>query len=139
MPQGENLTLEHQKAAARKHGVYALVGKPLSEWPEDDRALAVKIAEDLDDPELLEVYTKLLAGMALTWCEKADTYARTEAAAAPDTPLDEIAIVKSLPAFINTAGRRLKAVHDMQKANPDGRMKNVTEALDSMKVNDDAA
>ena len=134
MPTGENLTPEHQKAAARKHGADSMLGNPLAAWAKSDRDLALAVAEELKTRELAEVHVRLLAGKACAMLEALTAYIVKQLN--DGVPVEELPSFNRWPAFFNSYAKALK----MALALTDGKVepKNVTEALDSIIVNEDA-
>ena len=120
MPTGENLTREHQVNAGkgnRKHGAYSMQDNPLSRWAEDDRKLALAVAEELETRELAELHVHLLAGKAHAMLEALTSYIVKQLQA--DVPVEELPSFNRWPAFFNSYAKALKMSLELTKDQPD--------------------
>ncbi len=120
MPKGDNLTPEHQKAAARKHGIYSMKDNTLAAWPETDRLLVTEIADELRTLELIEEHLRYRAARGLVILQVLEAYVAQEVKAG--TPLDELDILGRWPSFQNSALRALKAVQVVVAEKPDANL-----------------
>lgn len=117
MPTGENLTPEHQKAAARKHGADSMLGNPLAAWAEADRDLALAVAEELKTRELAELHVRLLAGKACAMLEALTAYIVKQLK--DGVPVEELPSFNRWPAFFNSYAKALKMALALTDGKPD--------------------
>jgi hypothetical protein len=106
MPKGENLTPEHQEAAARKHGVYPLKNNPLALWDGASRKLVEKLADELEDPLKARRRAHEHAAMGEVMLMLIMAYATEQNASG--IPLDEIPILLKWGEFYRAYGKALK-------------------------------
>ena len=119
MPQGENLTHDHQVAAGkgnRIHGAYSMQDNPLSKWADDDRALALAVAEELETRELAELHVHLLAGKAHAMLEALTSYIVKQLK--DGVPVEELPSFSKWPAFFNSYAKALKMSLELTKSQP---------------------
>ena len=131
MPKGDNLTTEHQKAAARKHGVYSMKSNSITEWAASDRELALQVAEELETRGLSELHVRLAAGKAHAMLEALTGYIITQLN--KDVPVEELPSFNQWPKFFNSYLRALKMAHALVKDNG-VEPTNVTEALENLTI-----
>ena len=115
--------LQQRQQAARKHGVYS---KTMT--PEKARTMANLQDQMSTRPGVLAVQNEQTA-KAVQIADAAMAYVIKNYQSG--VPLDRIPLVKALPAFMNTAQRALRQLHDML---PDDRdILDATSVLDAVK------
>jgi hypothetical protein len=97
--------LQQRQQAARKHGVYS---KTMT--PEKARTIALLQDRMSTRPGVLSVQNELTA-KAVQIADAAMAYVVKRYQSG--VPLDQIPLVKALPAFMNSAQRALRQLHDM--------------------------
>jgi len=115
--------LQQRQEASRKHGVYSKTMTP-------DKARTIAILQDQMStrPGVLAVQNEQTA-KAVQIADAAMAYVIKNYQSG--TPLDRIPLVKALPAFMNTAQRALRQLHDML---PDDRdILDATSVLDAVR------
>ena len=115
--------LHQRQEAPRKHGVYS---KTMT--PEKARTIATLQDQMSTRPGVLAVQNEQTA-KAVQVADAAMAYVIKNYQSG--TPLDRIPLVKALPAFMNTAQRALRQLHDML---PDDRdILDATSVLDAVR------
>jgi len=115
----KNQTRAHPANAGkgnRKHGVYSMQDTPLSKWADDDRALALAVAEELETRELAELHVHLLAGKAHAMLEALTGYIVRQLK--DNVPIEELPSFNRWPAFFNSYAKALKMSLDLTKDQP---------------------
>ena len=116
----KNQTKEHQANAGRgnrKHGCDSMTVTALTEWAEDDRELALAVAEELQTRELAELHVHLLAGKAHAMLEALTGYIIKQLKA--DVPVEELPSFNRWPAFFNSYAKALMMSLELTKDQPD--------------------
>ena len=129
MPSGENLTPEHQKAAALKHGTHRLRSKDLAEWPVDKQQMVGELTADLEYPDRLALIERRRAAMGIVVCEAVEQYLMKEIEGGAS--IADVVILLQWPRFQGVALRGLKQVAG-RHVGRGGSPKNVTEMLDEL-------
>ena len=94
-----------------EHGAYALLERGTSALTLDQAAQMAEIAHQLHDSHGVEAAIRQQAALALVLSRIVAEHIESEAAAG--TPLDEIPVLRTMPAFLNTSGRLLAQLRDI--------------------------
>jgi hypothetical protein len=107
---GSKAEVEQRQKAARKHGVYAVMGRGVDALEPHQRGIYAELQEQLSTRqgtvEALKdaaINTIVLAQIAQSYC--IDQFQQGKS-------LDKIALLGKLPAFWNSAGRAIRAYLD---------------------------
>lgn len=95
-------------APPKKHGVDSLNSNPLALWPEDERLVAVKIAEELKTPELVAEHERHRVARGIVILQTLEAYIAEQVK--DGIPLNECPILLRWPGFQNTTIRGLNQV-----------------------------
>jgi hypothetical protein len=108
---GSKEELEQRQKAARKHGVYAVMGRGVDALEPHQRGIYAELADQLSTRqgavEALRdaaIHTVLLAQIAQSYCIEQFQQGKS---------LDKIALLGKLPAFWNSANRAIRAYYDV--------------------------
>ena len=120
MPQGENLTPEHQANAGkgnRTHGAYALQDNSLAKWPAGEQLQVIETAEELALQGAVEEHLRYRVAMGMVILGCIETYIAQELAAG--TPIEDLNILQAWPRFQNSALRGLAQVKTLLDDSPE--------------------
>jgi len=89
------------------HGVYYLRDNGFKVLSKEERELALEIVEELKTPAGVSDAIRYQASMNVILCRMIENWIQSEVASG--VPMEEISLLKSYPAFSNSALRSLKA------------------------------
>ena len=127
-------SIEHLRQAARKHGAYAIEERGEAAMDRPQRSRYVELQEQLQDREGVVAALVDQAAKLLVMVEAAQSYVAGQAKAG--YPLGDIPLLRSLPAFWNSANRALLAVLANLPSDEDQRM-DITTLLRGSRDEDD--
>ena len=114
---GDKLTekeLKQRQDAAKKHGIYSYRDRGSQALDPQGRSRLQEISEQMRSRQGVEAMLQERASHAVMLVELATAYVAEQHEAG--TPLDQIAVFKSLPAFMNSAHRQIRALLDVMPA-----------------------
>jgi len=107
------------------HGIYALTRRGIEALSLNDRELTKELIDDLATPEGIDEAIVQRAALSLIVCRKIEAWVEQEISRGVDP--NKIPILKSWPAYNNSAMRALKLVKDSMPNAPE--MKTVTDLV----------
>jgi hypothetical protein len=120
-----------KQQASRTHGLYAVRDRGEAAMTNPQRSRLQEIKEQLESAEGIRQMMQERTANAILLVELATSYVADEHKAG--IPLDEIKVLKALPAFMNTAHRQIRDLLDVMPADvvESAELARIKEVLDA--------